>query len=244
MNISTPAMEAADSIDRFLEETSEKDTQARFERESERILRIEVDGGVFIKPGAAVAYRGEIKFERLATLDAVSASDAAMRELSPLVRAKGKGRLFVGHRGSNVRTVRLNGETLFVASQDLLAFEESLAFDTTLVGNGIGVAAGGMTAVRLSGHGALALACLGGPLTLRVMDGMPVSTAPRATLAWSGGLAPQLKTDLSWRSAIGHGGQQGLQMLFEGNGFVLVQPHDNTARFRPGVVRKRLKWLV
>lgn len=237
-------MEAADSIERFLEKTGEKDTQGRFERESERILRVEVNGGVFIKPGAAVAYRGDIKFERLATLDAVSASDAAMRELSPLVRAKGKGRLYVGHHGSNVRTVRLNGETLFVASHDLLAFEESLAFDTALVGHGIGIAAGGLTTVRLSGHGALALACLGEPLTLRVTSGMPVSTAPHATLAWSGGLTPQLKTDLSWRSAIGHGGQQGLQMLFEGNGFVLVQPHDNAARLQPGLLRKKLKSLV
>jgi uncharacterized protein (AIM24 family) len=242
--MNTSMMEAADSIERFLEQTREKDTQGRFERESERILRVEVDGGVFIEPGAAVAYRGEIKFERLATLDAVSASDAAMRELSPLVRAKGKGRLYVGQHGSNVRTVRLNGETLFVASQDLLAFEESLAFDITLVGHGIGIAAGGMTAVKLSGHGAVALACLGEPLTLRVTEGMPVSTAPHATLAWSGGLTPRLKTDLTWRSALGHGGQQGLQIFFEGNGFVLVQPHDNVARFQPNGVRKKLKSLV
>jgi uncharacterized protein (AIM24 family) len=54
-----------------------------------------------------------------------------------------------------------------------------------------------------------------------------VSTDPHATLAWSGDVTPTLKTDLSWRSAFRHGGQQPLQMLFEGTGFVVVQPYKN-----------------
>ena len=35
MNTAMAAMEAADSIERFLEKTGEKDTQGRFERESD-----------------------------------------------------------------------------------------------------------------------------------------------------------------------------------------------------------------
>jgi len=63
----------------------------------------------------------------------------------------------------------------------------------------------------------------------------PVSTDPHATLAWSGNLAPSLKTDLTWRSVLRHGGQQPFQMLFEGTGFVVVQPYKDASRIAPSV---------
>ena len=189
-----------------------------FERESERMLRIDVDGGVWLKPGAAVAYRGDIAFERLPTLEATSLADAAMRELAPLVRAIGKGRVYCGHRGEHVWPINLNGETMFVASPDLLAFEDSLSFEMMLLADGLSVAAGGLVIVRLSGHGSLSLGSHGEPLSLPVTPDMPLSTDPHATLAWSQGVTPSLRTDLSWRSVFRHGGQEPVQMFFEGNG--------------------------
>ena len=128
-----------------------------FSAESDRILGIDVDGGVWIKPGAAIAYRGNLRFERLPT-------------------------------------------------------------------------AGGLIVTSLSGFGAVAIATHGEHLRLEVTPGNPVSTDPHATVAWSGGLTPRLKTDLSWRSAIGHGGQQPIQMFFEGLGFVIVQPFKDPSR--------------
>jgi len=215
-----------------------------FERESERMLRIDVDGGVWLKPGAAVAYRGDIEFERLPTLEATSLADAAMRELAPLVRAIGKGRVYCGHRGEHVWPINLNGETMFVASPDLLAFEDSLSFEMMLLADGLSVAAGGLVIVRLSGHGSLSLGSHGEPLSLPVTPDMPLSTDPHATLAWSQGVTPSLRTDLSWRSVFRHGGQEPVQMFFEGNGYVLVQPYQDASRFQPGFSAKKLKSLI
>lgn len=206
-----------------------------FEQESERLLRIDVDGGVWLKPGAAIAYRGDIRFERLPTLAAHSIHDAALREMSPLVRAIGRGRLYCGAHGSHVRIIRLSGETIVVAWQELLAFEESLQFETTVVAHGIGIAAGGLTVVKLRGHGALAIAAHGEPLTLPVSPGNPLSTDPHATVAWSGELTPALKTELSWRSVFRHGGHEPVQMFFEGNGFVVVQPYEDPRRITLGL---------
>lgn len=215
------------SIERFLQNTAEKGTQGeRFEQESERMLRIEVDGGVWLKPGAAIAYRGDVAFERLPTLDARSLKDAAFRELTPLVRANGRGRLYCARHGSHVRIIHLAGESLTVTWDELLAFEGSLCFDPHVVGHGIGIAAGGMITMRLSGHGALAIATHGEPLTMRVARGQAVSTDPHATIAWSTNLTPTLKTDLNWRSLFRHGGQEPVQMLFDGDGFVIVQPYE------------------
>jgi uncharacterized protein (AIM24 family) len=225
-------MVPVDSIERLLHDTGEKTASGQhFERESERMLRIEVDGGVWLKPGAAIAYRGQLKFERRHTLAARSLIDAAIREASPLVRASGTGRLYCAHRGLHVRPLRLSGETIVVAWPELLAFEESLTFQARLVANHIGIAAGGLIVVELSGHGSLAIGSHGEPLTLSVTPDTPLSTDPHATLAWSGGLTPALKTDLSWRSVLRHGGGEPVQMRFEGTGFVAVQPYQDGSRF-------------
>ena len=223
------------SLARFLEETREQPPSAEgFCNENARTVRVDVDGSVWISPGAAIAYRGDLRFERLATLAAHSAGEALSREAAPLVRAVGHGRLYCGHYGSHARVVRLQDESLVVAWHAVLAFESSLTFSSALVGHGVGVAAGGLMAVTLTGTGSLALATHGDPITLPVTAGQSVSTDPHATLAWSTSLTPRLKTDLSWRSAFGHGGHQSVQMLFEGQGSVLVQPYQQAAAFDLG----------
>jgi uncharacterized protein (AIM24 family) len=233
----------AQSLAQFLCDTGALEGACEaFARESEHTLRIDVDGGVWLKPGAAIAYRGDIAFQRLATLDARSVQDAVMRETAPLVRAVGHGRLYCGQHGSHVHVVRLAGESFVVAWADLLAFEERLNFESSLVSHGVGIAAGGLVAVKLSGHGAVGIVTHGQPLTLRVAPGHPVSTDPHATLAWSGELTPVLKTELSWRSALGHGGHEPVQMFFEGAGFVVVQPHQDPSRF--GLSINRLKRIA
>ena len=127
--------------------------------------------------------------------------------------------------------MRLCGEAIVVAWQELLAFESSLSFETTLVGHGVGIAAGGLVVVRLSGEGAFALATHGHPLTLAVTPDQPVSTDPHATLAWSDTLTPTLRTDVSWRSLMAHGGHEAMQIFFEGTGFVVMQPYEDRSRF-------------
>lgn len=201
-----------------------------FKTESDRVLRIDVDGGVWIKPGAAIAYRGDLWFERLPTTAARSLSEVAVREMSPLVRAVGRGRLFCAHRGAHVHVLELHGESLVVSARDLLAFESSVDFDMSLLGRGVGLAAGGLIVAVLRGEGAVAIATHGETLHLEVTPDNPVNTDPHATVAWSAGLSPKLKTDLSWRSLIGHGGQQPVQMRFEGSGFVIVQPYKDAGR--------------
>lgn len=213
--------------------------------ESSRVLRIDVDGGVWIKPGAALAYQGQISFARRPTLEASSLADAALRELAPVVRASGRGRLYCGHAGCHVHLARLDGGVLVVSSGELLAFEDALSFEATLVEHGLGLAAGGLVAVRLAGHGTVALCLHGSPLSLPVTPEEPLCTDPHATVAWSGPLSPSLRTDLSWRSAVGHGGQEPIQMQFVGRGHVLVQPSTDHRRIHRDLkILERLRGLL
>ena len=66
------------------------------------------------------------------------------------------------------------------------------------------------------------------PLTLLVSPGFPVRTDPNATTAWSGSLKPTFKTDVSLKTFLGRGSGESIQMEFEGQGFVVVQPYEET----------------
>jgi uncharacterized protein (AIM24 family) len=61
---------------------------------------------------------------------------------------------------------------------------------------------------------------------LRVTPQQPVITDPNATIAWSGNLSPEFKTDISLKTFFGRGSGESLQMLFQGDGFVVVQPYE------------------
>ena len=88
-----------------------------FENESARTLRVDVDGGVWLKPGAAIAFRGDIAFVRRPTMEAESLGDAVLRETAPLVRASGRGRLYCAQHGAVVHIVRLTGYAAQIATQ-------------------------------------------------------------------------------------------------------------------------------
>jgi len=230
MEVDSSTVGSEHPLERLRSQREQQQVGEPFQAESERMLRIDVDGGVWLKPGAAIAYRGDLSFERLPTVGAESLTDVATRELTPLVRAVGRGRLYCGHQAAFVRLLRIAGEAIVVSWQELLAFEESLHFQMGFEAHGISVAAGGLVTVTLRGHGVCAIAAHGDPLTLVVTDDAPIRTDPHATLAWSGELIPSLKTDLSWRSLFRHGGQEPFQMLFEGTGFVVVQPYKDPHR--------------
>jgi hypothetical protein len=66
------------------------------------------------------------------------------------------------------------------------------------------------------------------PLTLVVAPNKPIITDPNATVAWSGSLAPELKTDISFKTFMGRGSGESIQMKFQGQGFVVIQPCEET----------------
>jgi hypothetical protein len=53
-----------------------------------------------------------------------------------------------------------------------------------------------------------------------------ISTDPNATVAWSGTLEPELKTDISFKTFLGRGSAESIQILFRSEGFVVIQPQE------------------
>lgn len=218
------------SIAEFIQATAERDQPGEiFELENERMLEVHVDGLIWSKLGAMVAYRGQLSFKREGMLEK-GVGNALMKfvsgEMAPLSKIEGRGVAYLADTGKHITILRLQDEAINVNGNDLLAFESAVEYKITMHRKVSGMLSGGLFSVRLSGSGMVAIMSHGRPLTLRVRPGDPVMTDPNATIAWSGDLTPQLKTDINLKTLIGRGGGETFQMTFDGDGFVVIQPFE------------------
>lgn len=219
------------SIEAFLASTAQDDSKHDFfQLENPQLLEINLSGQrVMLKRGTMVAYDGHIKFEREGFLSQGLGNlfkKAISGEGTSMMKAEGTGRLYVADSAKYVHIINLTNDTINVNGNDVLAYEESVRSDIQLLKSAGGMLGGGLFQVRLSGNGHIALTTQGRPLTLRVTPTHPVCTDPNATVAWSGNLAPRIKTDISLKTLLGRGSGESFQMLFEGDGWVMIQPYE------------------
>ena len=218
------------SLREFAQKTVQKNqNQGLFELEGERMLEIHLNGMIWTSKGSMIAYIGNIKFTREGVLEhgiGKFLKKAFTGEGMQLTKAEGKGVLYLADAGKKITILNLQNESLYVNGNDLLAFEPSIKWDIKMMKSVTGMVAGGLFNVKLEGTGMIALTTHYDPLTLPVKPGYTVCTDPNATVAWSGNLYPDLKTDISFKTFFGRGSGESLQMRFEGEGFVVVQPFE------------------
>lgn len=220
------------SLSEFVEETSQKDHgDGLFELESPYMLEINLDGLIWTKMGSMVAYMGDIKFTREGLLEnglGKLLKKAVTGEGTKLTKAEGEGKLYLADNGKRISILSLDDESIFVNGNDLLALEPSIEWDIKMMKSITGMLAGGLFNVKLEGTGLIAITSHFQPMTLRVSPDSPVTTDPNATIAWSGNLKPEFKKDISLKTFFGRGSGESIQMHFKGEGFVVVQPFEET----------------
>jgi len=220
-------------LDEFVSSTRQQDRgEGIFELESPRMLEVNLDGMIWIKAGAMVAYLGDVKFEREGILEkgiGKFLKKAVTGEGARLTKATGRGRVYLADSGKSVQILNLQGESIYVNGNDLLAFEPSIEWDIKMMKKITAMVAGGLFNVRLEGTGMIAVTTHFEPLTLMVKPGQPIRTDPNATIAWSGSLQPEFKTDISFKTFLGRGSGESFQMEFNGDGFVVIQPYEEVA---------------
>lgn len=222
------------SIEDFIKDSKQDElNNSFFELETNRILEVNLDSVnqlVWAKVGAMIAYNGEIRFTReKLTEHGVGKMFKQMLtgEGMTLMKATGEGQLYLADEGKEITVFDLNGQSITVNGNDLLAFEESVNWDVKMIKKVMGVASSGFFNVTLSGNGLIAITTHHKPLTLIVTPDQPIYTDPNATIAWSGNLQPNLKTDITMRTLLGRGSGESFQMEFKGEGFVIVQSQEN-----------------
>lgn len=218
------------SVNEFVEMTSQKDRgEGLFEMENERMLELNLNGRVWTKKGSMVAYLGNVKFTREGVLEhgvGKMLKKAVTGEGISLTKAEGQGKVYLADSGKKISILNLENDSIFVNGNDLLAFEDGIKWDIKMLKKVTGVVAGGLFNVKLEGSGMVAITTHYDPLTLKVSKDRPVFTDPNATVAWSGNLKPDLKTDISLKTFVGRTSGESIQMAFKGEGFVVIQPYE------------------
>jgi uncharacterized protein (AIM24 family) len=218
------------SIAEFLRENTIQEPQkAVFERAGERLLVVNLNGLVWVKAGSMVAYRGNVRYTREGFFEhgiGHFLKGAMTGEAPHLMKAEGRGQIYLADTGKKLFILDLQGQAIRVNGNDVLAFVDGVRCDIALMKKVAGMLAGGLFSARLEGSGLVAITTHYEPLVLDVRPGYPVVTDPNATVAWSDTLEPKLRVDVSLRTLIGRGSGESLQMCFEGEGWVLVQPYE------------------
>jgi uncharacterized protein (AIM24 family) len=220
----------AQSLGDFVSQNSQQDRGGAWQLESERILEIHLSNDlVYTKTGAMIAYYGDLKFERSGIKDQGGLGKfvkAKMTgETASTMKVQGNGILYCADMAKTIRILEIKGETIFVNGANCLAYSNTLEWDIVRT-KGMSVLAGGLFSLRLSGHGYCAVATMGKPVVLGVDAAHPLHTDPNATVGWSAGLETSLKSDVSFKTFTGRASGESYQVVFSGQGFVVVQPYE------------------
>ncbi|MEU8822663.1 AIM24 family protein [Streptomyces sp. NPDC048636] len=209
---------------------------ARMENHGASMLKVAMQSGqdLFARTGSMVAYEGFVQYEPNPPAVRQMASQWLTGEGAPLMRCSGDGLLYLADYGANVVCVNLNGDSLSVNGTNLLAFDAHLQWGVERV-KGIAKFAGqGLFNVGVSGSGWVALTSRGTPIVVDCGRGEDETYVdPDALVAWSTGLKVKGKRSFKASSLIGRGSGEAYQLGFSGQGFVVVQPsEDSTDRLR------------
>lgn len=226
------------SIDEFIRASAQKDRgQGTFELESPHLLEVKLQGRVWTKVGAMISYLGNVQFKREGILEHGIGNlmkKMVSGEGMSLMKMEGSGRIYLADSGKRVHILKLNNDTLFVNGNDVLAMEDTVQWEIKLMRRVAGMVAGGLFNIRLSGTGMIAITTHYEPLTLAVKPGVPVFTDPNATVAWSGSLEPEIVTNFTVGTFLGRGSGEAIQLKFQGNGWVVLQPFEEVYTVESG----------
>ena len=230
---------AIKSLNEFLSASQQKDVGPDvFELESSHLLEVKLNGRVWAKAGSMVAYRGNVNFTRQGMMEQGLGNllkKALSGEGMQLMKMEGNGRVYVADAGKKVTLLRLDGEFIYVNGNDVLAFEDGIQSEITMMKRMAGMLSGGLFNMKLGGRGVIAITSHYEPLTLRVGGGTgSVCTDPNATVAWSGTLTPEIVTNITMGSLLGRGSGESIQLKFSGEGWVVVQPYEEVYMQRAG----------
>ncbi|MGP3999848.1 AIM24 family protein [Streptomyces sp. 8N706] len=209
---------------------------ARMENHGRSMLKVAMQSGqdLFARTGSMVAYEGFVQYEPNPPAVRQMASQWLTGEGAPLMKCTGDGLLYLADYGADVVCVNLDNESVSVNGTNLLAFDAHLQWGVQRVKGMAKFAGQGLFNVGVSGTGWVALTSRGTPIVVDCGRGEDETYVdPDALVAWSSGLKMKGKRSFKASSMIGRGSGEAYQIGFSGQGFVVVQPsEDSTDRLR------------
>ena len=215
------------AVEQALAEFKETEGGEPFSLQHSKMLKVELsDVTIQAKLGSMVAYQGDVKFEHAGSGGLKRMAKKAMTgEGQSLMKISGSGEVFLADLAQDVQLLKLEDDSITVNGANLLAFDEGIEWDIQRVEGVSGMLGGGLYNTRLEGDGYVALLSDGPPVLLE-LDGKETFADPQAAITWSSGVKTSVKADVNMKTLIGRGSGETVQMAFEGDGWVLIQPSE------------------
>jgi Flp pilus assembly protein TadD/uncharacterized protein (AIM24 family) len=189
-------------------------TRPLFEIREDGGLEVSSRGVVFVRKGSVVWYSGKIRF----------ASEPAFRgtTLDRILRANGKGQLFVSDIGRRAIRRDLEAEALFLEGSRLLALDEGLIFRLEPIHDFRRNRR--LDVLKIQGKGSVVLS-VGGPLLAHaVSSDLPLCISSRDLVGWTGNLVPSVLEDPVLEEVMQPDVGSPPKIRFEGDGSVFTEP--------------------
>jgi uncharacterized protein (AIM24 family) len=202
----------------------ESTTNDRFTLQNPRMLRVALNGEVMARQGAMIAYQGQVDFAYQGAGGMGKLLKKAFTgEGMPLMKVTGQGDVFFAQDADEIHLVNLENDSLTVNGSNVVAFDSSLAWDIKRV-EGASMLAGGVFNTTFTGTGTVAIAAHGSPVVLNV--DAPTFADVQAAVAWSTSLQTSMRRTAGAGALIGRGSGEAFQLVFQGQGFVIVQASE------------------
>ncbi|CAL9654107.1 MULTISPECIES: AIM24 family protein [Streptomyces] len=196
--------------------------------ENAKCVKYAVNGEMYARQGAMVAYRGDLVFERKGQGVGGMLKRAVTGEGLPLMAVRGQGEAWFAHEAQNCFIVDVEpGDQFTVNGRNVLCFDASLSYEIKTV-KGSGITGGGLFNSVFTGQGRLGLVCEGNPLVIPVSEQAPVYVDTDAVVGWTTHLRTSLHRSQSLGSMLRGGSGEAVQLMFQGEGFVVVRPSELT----------------
>ncbi|WP_129840665.1 TerD family protein [Streptomyces sp. RFCAC02] len=203
---------------------------ARWTQQNPQLVRADlgIDGQpVLARQGSMVLYQGDVEFGyKGAGIRGRMTRWATGEGMPALMRCTGTGRVHLAEEAARLHPVELQGDAIVVASQHVLAFDESLSFEVRRI-DGHGIPGGSLFALQFQGHGTLVLTTHGEPLVLPVTNATFADA--NAVVAWSAAAQVLVANQVRVRRQAfpGHTGET-TQLQFRGapGNFAIIQPYE------------------
>jgi uncharacterized protein (AIM24 family) len=188
-----------------------------------KMLRVRFAGEFYARQGSMVAYQGNVDFAYQSQGIGRFMKQALTGESLPLMKVTGQGDVFLANDADVVYLVDLEGDSITVNGQNILALDTGLKWDVHRV-EGAGMFAGGLFNTVVTGKGRVALTAHGTPVVLHV--DAPTFVDIQAAVAWSTTLQTSVRRTAKMGAIIGRGSGEAVQLAFSGSGFVVVQASE------------------
>ncbi|MEV7229221.1 TerD family protein [Polymorphospora sp. NPDC051019] len=210
-----------------LQKYRETPTTGRWTQQNKKLVKVTLGPEAYARRGSMVAYQGDIEFAYKGSggLKAFFENAATGQGLK-LMTCKGQGEVFLAEDAADLHIVELQGHSLCVNANNVLAFDASLQTQVQRI-ESPGIPGGGMFHLVVSGQGTVVVMTKGTPLTLQCQG--PTFADMNAVVAWTAGMRVSVSTQVRISREIypGASGESvALQFMGLQGHFVVVQPYE------------------